>query len=86
MIEELIKTTVAEAINVNFGALKEQLHKEAAFPEVMTQGQLAKYLGVSQSTIIEKQRSAGLPVSYALGEKSPRYFKAEVDKWLKGQI
>jgi excisionase family DNA binding protein len=57
-----------------------------AAPEVMTQKEVCQYLGVSSTTVIEKAKTAGLPVSYMLGEKSPRYIKAEIDKWLKGSI
>jgi excisionase family DNA binding protein len=65
-----------------FEKARDELFQSA--PEVMTQKEVCQYLGVSSTTVIEKQKNGGLPVSYMLGEKSPRYIKSEVDKWLRG--
>jgi predicted DNA-binding transcriptional regulator AlpA len=52
----------------------------------MTQAQLSEYLGGFSIRAIQKlQREGKIPVSYALGERSPRYDKVQIDAWMQQQ-
>lgn len=46
---------------------------------VMTQTQVAAALGVSLDTL----ERAGIPASYALGQRTPRYIWGDVVAWLR---
>ncbi len=47
---------------------------------VMTREQVAAALGVSPDTV---ERNGGMPVSYALGPRSPRYVWGDVVAWIR---
>lgn len=79
-IEDLKKPEFIEAIAE---AVAEK--RREGFPDVMTQAQVCEYLKTSPATVVGLAKR-GLPVSYAIGEKSPRYIKTEIDKWLAGRL
>lgn len=47
---------------------------------VLTREQLAAALGVSPDTV---ERNGAIPVSYALGPRSPRYIWGDVVAWIR---
>lgn len=47
---------------------------------IMTRDQLAAALGVNPDTI---ERHGGIPVSYAIGPRSPRYVWGDVVAWIR---
>ncbi len=48
----------------------------------MTAKEVAKYAGVSESSIANAVKAGGLVGHIPLGLKRPRYTKEEVNKWL----
>ncbi len=63
--------------------IRNDFKRENEFSDIMTLPQLCKYLGVTAPTIHKRINESNLPVSYALGEKSPRFLKNQIDNWLR---
>jgi predicted DNA-binding transcriptional regulator AlpA len=56
---------------------------ESPTPRWLTQEQTCQYLGGCSPRHIQALRREGkIPVSYALGERSPRYDRLELDRWM----
>lgn len=56
---------------------------ESLTPRWLTQEQACQYLGgCSPRHIQALQREGKIPVSRALGERSPRYDRLELDRWM----
>ena len=55
------------------------------YPDVMNLSQVCQYLDITPPTVRERIKT-GLPVSYKLGERNPRFVKVEIDRWLKDDL
>ncbi len=55
-------------------------------PRWLTQEQACQYLGGCSPRHIQAMQQAGkIPVSYALGVRSPRYDRIALDRWMQGE-
>ena len=53
--------------------------------EIMTTNEVAKYLKVRHETILRKVKRGELK-AYKVGGRRLRFYKSEVDAWLRNQV
>ncbi len=80
----LSKTELDEAVRraVRIAVIDLRQESSAAFPEIMTLEQVCAYTHFTRQTILKFIKD-GLPISRRCA--SPRFFKAEVEQWLKSK-